>query len=151
MSDNLKPDQRRRNMQNIRGRDTKPEVVVRRLLHRRGFRFRLHVPTLPGRPDIVLPKYRTIILVHGCFWHRHGCRWTTTPATREDFWKAKFTSNVNRDRVVRELLEEAAWQVIVVWECETRPDGRDGLEKRLCGMFVRDPHRGQTEQGRVRS
>ncbi|MBI3909949.1 MAG: DNA mismatch endonuclease Vsr, partial [Armatimonadetes bacterium] len=118
MTDNLKPEQRRRNMQNIRGRHTGPEMIVRRFLHRLGFRFRLHVPTLPGRPDIVLPRHHLVILVHGCFWHRHGCRWTPMPATREEAWLAKFDRNIERDSEVKAALETAGWRVVVIWSCE---------------------------------
>ena len=105
----------------IRGKDTEPEMVVRRFLHRAGFRFRLHVENLPGRPDIVLPKYRTVILVHGCYWHRHqGCHLATTPKTNSAFWLDKFEKNVARDRRNIEQLEKAGWRVIVVWECEVK-------------------------------
>lgn len=106
-------------MARVGQKDTKPELVVRRALHRLGFRFRLHRRDLPGRPDIVLPKYRTAIFVHGCFWHRHpGCRRTTTPKTRTAFWRGKFEANILRDRKATEALEAAGWKVIVVWECE---------------------------------
>lgn len=109
---------RSRMMSGIRGRDTKPEVMVRKYLHRRGFRYRIASNKLPGRPDIVLPKYRTAIFVHGCFWHRHpGCRYAAMPSTRKQFWQDKFRQNVARDkRVIREL-EELGWRVVVVWEC----------------------------------
>lgn len=106
-------------MARIGPKNTKPEILVRRALHRLGFRFRLHRRDLPGRPDIVLPKYRTAIFVHGCFWHRHpGCRRTTTPKTREDFWRSKFEANILRDRKATEALENAGWNVMVLWECE---------------------------------
>jgi DNA mismatch endonuclease (patch repair protein) len=91
------------------------------VLHRAGFRFLLHDKRLPGRPDIVFPKYKTVLFVHGCFWHRHsGCRFTTHPATRQDFWAAKFKANIRRDSEVLRLLEESGWKVAVLWECETR-------------------------------
>lgn len=121
MTDVLTLEQRRTCMSHIRGRDTRPELLVRSALHRAGYRFRLHVKTLPGRPDIVLPRYRTAVLVHGCFWHRHaGCRFTTTPATRSEFWSQKFAANVLRDAAVRQQLEAEGWSVAVIWECETR-------------------------------
>lgn len=106
-------------MARVGQKNTKPEMTVRRALHRLGFRFRLHRRDLPGRPDIVLPKYRTAIFVHGCFWHRHpGCRRTTTPKTREAFWRDKFDANILRDRKATEALERAGWKVLVLWECE---------------------------------
>lgn len=106
-------------MSRIRGKNTKPEVLLRSLLHRRGFRFRLHTPSLPGRPDIVLPKYRTAIFVHGCFWHRHeGCSNTTMPKTRTGFWAEKFRRTVERDARKKAELEALGWQVLTVWECE---------------------------------
>ncbi len=106
-------------MSRIRGKDTGPEIAVRSSLHRLGFRFRLHVNDLPGRPDIVLPKYRTVIFVHGCFWHRHkGCRFAYTPKTRTAFWTAKFAENVARDALNRQSLEGLGWRVLVIWECQ---------------------------------
>jgi len=117
--DKLTPEHRSWNMRKIRSRNTKPEVAVRSLLHRLGFRFRLHTKDLPGKPDIVLPKYKTVVLVHGCFWHRHpGCKCATTPSTRTDFWKKKFEDNVRRDKQVYAELRELGWHVVVVWECE---------------------------------
>ena len=115
---------RSRMMAGIRGSNTKPEITLRRALHAQGLRFRLHGGHLPGRPDIVLPKWRAVILVHGCFWHRHtGCRYATTPATRPEFWNEKFGKNIERDaRNVRDLAE-AGWRVAIVWECEIRSRG----------------------------
>lgn len=111
---------RSRMMSRIRGRDTKPEVLVRSGLHRQGLRFTLHA-RLPGRPDLVFPKYRTVVFVHGCFWHRHpGCRYATTPSGNADFWKRKFAENVDRDIRVQRELEMAGWKVITVWECEVK-------------------------------
>lgn len=110
---------RSRMMSGIRGRDTKPELRVRRFLHAAGFRFRLHVKDLPGRPDIVLPKYRAVILVHGCFWHRHpGCRYATMPASNVEAWSEKFARNVERDSDVERRLVASGWRVITIWECE---------------------------------
>ena len=106
-------------MSSIRGSNTQPELLVRRYLHGTGLRFRLHARSLPGRPDIVLPRYRAAVFVHGCFWHRHeGCRFTTTPATRTEFWQDKFRGNVARDRRDAVLLRSAGWRVFTVWECE---------------------------------
>jgi DNA mismatch endonuclease (patch repair protein) len=111
-------------MGRIRGKDTKPEVKVRSRLHRAGYRFRLHVMTLPSKPDIVLPKYRAVILVHGCFWHRHqGCKAASTPGTRREFWQAKFDGNVARDARNIAELRKLGWQVYVLWECETQRGG----------------------------
>ncbi|WP_281376738.1 very short patch repair endonuclease [Rhizorhapis suberifaciens] len=108
-------------MSRVGPKDTKPEMLVRRTLHRLGYRFRLHQADLHGRPDIVLPRYRTVIFVHGCFWHRHpGCSKASTPKTREDFWQDKFATNIARDRRNEDALRADGWQVLVVWECETR-------------------------------
>ena len=121
--DRLTPERRSWNMSRIKGRDTGPELRLRSLLHRAGFRFRLHARDLPGKPDIVLPKYHTVIFVHGCFWHRHeGCRNATTPSTRAEFWQAKFDGNVDRDNRNRAALEAAGWTVMTVWECELKAD-----------------------------
>ncbi len=110
---------RSRNMAAIRGRDTSPELKVRRLLHRLGYRFRLHRRDLPGSPDIVLSKHKTVVFVHGCFWHRHpGCHYATTPKTREEFWSSKFEKNIERDHRQQQKLHEMGWSVMVVWECE---------------------------------
>ena len=108
-------------MSRIRGKNTKPELLLRSLLHRAGFRFRLHAGKLPGRPDIVLPKYRTVVFVHGCFWHRHeGCSNATMPKTRTDFWQEKFARTVERDLQKQRELEALGWRVLTVWECELR-------------------------------
>jgi DNA mismatch endonuclease (patch repair protein) len=105
-------------MSGIRGKDTKPERFVRSALHRAGLRFRLHTK-LPGKPDLVLPKYHTVVFVHGCFWHRHaGCRYATTPASNVAFWLEKFAANKQRDAVVKRRLRQLGWQVRVVWSCQ---------------------------------
>jgi DNA mismatch endonuclease (patch repair protein) len=112
---------RSRMMSKIRSRNTKPEIAVRSLLHQMGYRFRIHRKDLPGKPDIVLPKYSTIILVHGCFWHQHPrCRYAYQPKSRVEFWQKKFEDNIKRDRRVRRELKKQSWKVIVVWECELR-------------------------------
>ncbi|TKD13784.1 DNA mismatch endonuclease Vsr [Rhodobacter capsulatus] len=109
---------RSRMMSGIKGANTKPELLLRRALHARGFRFRTHDPRLPGRPDIVLPKWRVVIEVRGCFWHRHErCPKASTPATNIDFWQTKFQSNVARDKANLDALLAAGWRVLVVWEC----------------------------------
>ena len=130
MSDVLTTEQRRRCMAAIRGRDTKPEMIVRSLVHRAGYRFRLHRKDLPGRPDLVFPGRRKVVFVHGCFWHQHPrCRYATRPATRPKFWSAKLDGNRTRDhRVIREL-KQIGWDVLVIWECQTRDLKK--LEERL--------------------
>ncbi len=121
MTDVVNQQTRSRMMAGIKGRDTKPEMAVRSYLHAAGLRFRLHDKRLPGRPDIVLPRHRTVVFVHGCFWHRHpGCRYATTPASRHEFWSTKFSANEERDRRDVAALEKLGWKVIKVWECETR-------------------------------
>lgn len=117
--DIVSPAVRSRMMGGIRGKNTRPELIVRSIAHRLGLRFSLHRADLPGRPDVVFPRHRTVVLVHGCFWHRHDCGLAASPKTRPEFWKAKFEGNVRRDAVTRKRLEEAGWRVIVVWECET--------------------------------
>jgi DNA mismatch endonuclease, patch repair protein len=119
MADRLSPERRSWNMSRIRGSNTRPERLVRSLLHRMGYRFRVRNRKLPGNPDIVLARYRAVILVHGCFWHRHlGCKFAYTPKSRIDFWQRKFRGNVSRDRRTEALLRKAGWRVIVIWECE---------------------------------
>ena len=119
MSDAHSPATRSRNMSAIRGKDTKPEMLIRRALHARGFRFRLHNRALPGSPDLVLPKYRAAVFVHGCFWHRHKeCKNTTNPKTKKTFWREKFKANVNRDRKAQEELKSMGWKILIIWECE---------------------------------
>ncbi|MFT3756353.1 MAG: DNA mismatch endonuclease Vsr [Pseudoxanthomonas sp.] len=118
MVDVVDPATRSRMMSGIRGKNTKPEMVVRSFLHRAGLRFRLHAK-LPGKPDLVLPKYRTVVFVHGCFWHRHeGCRYATTPTSNVAFWCEKFATNVHRDARVKQQLEDLGWHVLVIWSCE---------------------------------
>ena len=107
------------NMSRIHSIDTKPELAVRSFLHRRGFRFRLHDKRLPGKPDIVLPKYKTVLEVRGCFWHRHeGCKKATMPSTRIEYWQQKFIANIERDKYTEVKLKAMGWKVIVIWECE---------------------------------
>ncbi|MGD1886602.1 MAG: very short patch repair endonuclease [Cohaesibacteraceae bacterium] len=121
MTDKISQERRSWNMSRIKGKNTKPEVQLRKLLHSAGYRFRLHVKDLPGKPDIVLRRYKTAIFVHGCFWHRHeGCPGATMPKTRTEFWTAKFTDTVQRDQRKRNELEKLGWRVIVVWECELK-------------------------------
>lgn len=124
MTDRLTPSERSANMSRIRGKDTAPELRVRSTLHHLGYRFRLHRVDLPGTPDLVLPRYGIAIFVNGCFWHRHPeCKYAYTPKSRQEFWQAKFASNVERDALAIQELEQLGWRTIVVWECETRDPG----------------------------
>lgn len=121
MADTLSPEQRSRNMSRIRGKDTKPERLVRSLLHSLGYRFRLQYSKLPGRPDIVLPKYKIAIFVNGCFWHRHqNCKYAYNPKSRIEFWETKFKATIERDRVVAAQYVSSDWLQFVIWECETK-------------------------------
>jgi DNA mismatch endonuclease, patch repair protein len=118
--DSVSKERRSEIMGRVRNKDTRPEKVVRSLLHRLGYRFRLHAKGLPGRPDVVLPKYRAVVFIHGCFWHRHpGCPNTRTPKSRVEFWTRKFDENVARDRTGQEALATLGWRSLVIWECET--------------------------------
>ena len=121
MTDIFDPEKRTEIMSRIRGRDTKPELIVRRIAHGLGFRFRLHRKDLPGRPDIVFPRHQAVIVVHGCFWHRHpGCKRASSPKTRVRYWQNKFEDNVVRDRRNETALRDLGWKVMVIWECETK-------------------------------
>jgi len=125
MADIMSSSARGRLMSRIRGKDTMPELRVRRYLHSRGLRFRLHVKDLPGKPDLVFPRYRTVLFVHGCFWHQHpGCRYAVMPATNAEFWKSKLEGNVLRDHRHAAALESLGWRVLVVWECEVSDSDR---------------------------
>jgi len=134
MVDIISEEKRSWNMSRIKGKDTKPELAVRSLLYKMGYRFRVHRKDLPGKPDIVLPKYNTLIFVHGCFWHRHkGCKYTYTPKSRVRFWKEKFAGTIKRDREHQRQLKELGWEVHVIWECETSV--LETLEKRVNSIF----------------
>jgi DNA mismatch endonuclease, patch repair protein len=135
MVDVLTPQQRSFNMSRIRGRDTRPEMIVRSIVHRLGFRYRLHKKDLPGKPDLVLVRLRKIIDVHGCFFHMHNCRFgSVRPVTNAEFWQAKRQSNVTRDRRNLRLLKKAGWQVLIVWECQTKDPAR--LQKSLVNFLL---------------
>jgi len=119
-NDVLTPQQRRLVMSRIKGKNTKPELVVRRRLHARGLRYRLHGQDMPGKPDMVFPKYRAVVFVNGCFWHGHGCSLFRWPKTRAEFWQAKIEGNAERDHAVQRKLRADGWRVLVVWECALR-------------------------------
>jgi len=128
--DTLSPEKRSWNMSRIRGKNTKPELAVRSMLHRLGYRFRIADKTLPGKPDIVLPRYGAVIFVHGCFWHRHPeCKYAYMPKSKIEFWSKKFEANVLRDKNNLSLLKKAGWLPIVVWECEIERNATATLDK----------------------
>ena len=132
MPDQFSPAERSRIMRAVKSGDTSPELAVRRLVHSLGYRYRLHGRDLPGRPDLVLPRLGKAIFVHGCFWHRHRCAaGQSTPASRIDYWKAKFARNVERDRSSLRKLRRLGWSVLVVWECQTRVGKGEALRRRL--------------------
>ncbi len=123
MADKLTREKRSWNMSRIRGKDTEIEIKVRKYLFSRGFRFRKNVTDMPGKPDIVLPKYKTVIFIHGCYWHRHaGCKNCTTPNTNREFWLEKFEKNIQNDSKHQQELEAAGWKVLILWECEIEND-----------------------------
>lgn len=136
MADVHTPEQRSFNMSQIRSKNTKPEELVRKYLFSKGYRYRKNDSRLPGKPDIVLPKYKTVIFVNGCFWHGHeGCRYFVWPKNNADFWKAKISGNIQRDSQCHHRLTEQGWKVIVIWECELKKANRDatldGLDRTL--------------------
>lgn len=138
MADIVSPAKRSQMMSGIRGKNTKPEIAVRKFLHKKGLRFRLHAK-LPGKPDLTFPKYKTVVFVHGCFWHRHeGCRFSTTPKNNADFWLEKFAANVERDIRATAQLESLGWRVLVIWECQLGPPKLERL-----AATIRDGERGE--------
>ena len=117
--DRISGEHRSWNMSRIKSSNTKPEIIVRSLLHNMGYRFRIHRKDLPGKPDIVLPRYKSVIFVHGCFWHRHkGCKNAASPKTKKTFWREKFRANVERDRKVQKEMKSMGWKIQIIWECE---------------------------------
>ena len=121
-------------MSAIKSKNTKPEIKVRKILHSMGYRFRLHSKDLPGSPDIVLPKYKTVIFVHGCFWHRHeNCKYASNPKTRKEFWNKKFTENKKRDSEIQEKIKILDWRSVVIWECETK--NIENLRDKIIDVF----------------
>ena len=139
MADTMTPEQRSRCMSAVKGKDTKPEMIVRKYLFSKGLRFRLHVRSLPGSPDIVLPKYKTVVFINGCFWHGHdGCKYYRLPQSNVDFWETKITNNKNRDVVNEIKLKELGWKVIRIWECEIkRVQDRDQSLEKLYNQIVK--------------
>ena len=146
MPDTVDKETRSRMMSCIKSKNTRPELLIRKALHRKGFRFRLHPKNAPGRPDIVLPRWRVAILVHGCFWHGHDCHLFRLPSTRRAFWEAKISRNRERDAEVCNALRDAGWRVMVIWECalkgRTRVDS-DILIDRLCSWIGADQSAGE--------
>ena len=137
MADVHSPQTRSYNMSRIHGKDTKPEELVRKYLFSKGFRYRKNVATLPGKPDIVLPKYRTCIFVNGCFWHGHeGCKYFVWPKNNAKFWKQKITANIERDKKTYERLSENGWKTIIVWECELKAGVRSDTLNSLCLAII---------------
>ena len=131
------PEQRSYNMSRIRSKNTKPEVLLRKALWNNGIRYSLHSKKLPGSPDIVITKHRIAVFVHGCFWHRHqGCKYTTTPETRKEFWEAKFSENIARDKRNYKALIEMKWKVLIVWECEVKNEFEKTINKVI--DFIRE-------------
>lgn len=136
MVDVHEPEVRSYNMSQIKSKDTKPEMIVRRFLHSQGFRYRLHDENLPGKPDLVLKKYNTVIFIHGCFWHKHrDCKYFVPPKTRTQWWLDKINKNVKNDSLSYEKLKEAGWNIIIVWECELKPKKREESLKKLLTLL----------------
>jgi len=127
MTDVVDAATRSRMMAGIQSRNTKPETIIRKGLHARGFRYSLHPKGMPGKPDIVMPRWHVVIFVHGCFWHRHGCHLSKMPTSNQAFWETKLAANQRRDALVKQQLAEVGWRVATVWECATR--GKDAIEK----------------------
>jgi DNA mismatch endonuclease (patch repair protein) len=128
MADVHSKETRSYNMSRIRSKDTKPEMVVRKFLHKNGFRYRLHVKDMPGKPDIVLPKYKTVIFIHGCFWHGHeGCKYASIPKTRAEWWAEKINRNIQNDANTEVALKVADWNIITIWQCQLKNNWESDL------------------------
>ena len=146
MTDTVPPEKRSEIMSRIRSTNTKPEMVVRKMLHAAGYRYRLHRKDLPGKPDIVLPKYQAVIFVNGCFWHHHeGCRIAATPKSNAEFWLSKLSKNVERDQKNSERLRSDGWRVLVIWECACRQvhNKQTLLKKMLSFINTSQPNYGE--------
>ena len=149
MADIVDSATRSRMMAGIRGKDTKPERLLRRKLHAAGIRYRLHVPDLPGKPDLVFPRHKAVAFVHGCFWHRHeGCHWCSTPSSNPEFWSGKFERNIARDRETADALHRGGWRIATVWECGLRGTGADDLAHRVADWLRKGA--GDLDSGLVR-
>ena len=136
MADVHTPERRSYNMSQIKGKDTKPEMLVRRFLHAKGFRYKLHEKKLPGKPDLVLPKYKTVIFIHGCFWHGHkNCKYYVVPKTRTEWWLNKINSNIANDTKAVKSLKYEGWKIIHIWECELKPAKVDKMLATLIGKL----------------
>jgi len=146
LADIVSPEVRSRMMAGIRGKDTKPELMIRRGLHALGFRYRLHARDVPGKPDLVFPRFRTVIMVNGCFWHRHDCHLFRMPSTRPEFWAAKIGRNVERDSLVRQQLADADWRQLVVWECALKGRTAPGPEAVVTEIAQWLPGTGHTHE-----
>mgnify|MGYP000119516976 CR=1 FL=1 len=143
MADVVDKATRSRMMSGIRGKNTKPEILLRKALHARGFRFRLHADDLPGKPDIVMPKFRAVILVQGCFWHGHLCRIFKWPASNAEFWHNKINGNVDRDRRQKEALQHQDWRVMTVWECALRESPAREVAEKVINWLHCDANTGE--------
>ena len=140
MTDFLSPTERSERMSRIRGKDTGPELALRKILHRLGLRYRLHGTGLPGKPDLIFPRHKTVVFVHGCFWHRHpGCNIATTPKSNTPFWTKKFANNVARDARVTAALTKLGWTVFVVWECELASAAKAEATGERLAALIRQP------------
>lgn len=137
MADVHTKEQRSYNMSQVKGKNTKPEILVRKFLHANGFRFRLHTKDLPGKPDIVLPKYKTVIFVHGCFWHGHkNCKYASIPKTRTEWWTAKIEGNKANDKRKKAALKKEGWTVITIWECDLKAANQFTTFKQLLMQLI---------------
>ena len=147
MTDTISREHRSWNMSRIRGKNTKPEMTLRSFLHRAGLRFRLHSRDLPGRPDLIFPRYRTVVFVHGCFWHNHHCSLKKFPSTNAEFWKAKLTQNSRRDEENKRSLINTGWKVITIWECAIRGKQKFKEEElqQLLVLAIKDEQASQIE------
>lgn len=123
-------------MSQIKGKNTKIELIIRKKLWSLGYRYRLHKKDLPGKPDLVFPKYKTVIFINGCFWHRHGCKYTTNPKTRKEFWEIKFKQNIERDKKNISELKKAGWRVLVIWECEIKDNSDKLISDRIIPFLI---------------
>ena len=148
MADNHSKEVRSKNMSYIRSTNTKPEEIVRKYLFSKGLRYRKNDKRYPGRPDIVLPKYKTCVFVNGCFWHQHpGCRYAVLPASNQDYWFPKLKRNIERDTENSRLLEESGWHVITIWECELKKPARDSTLINLYGVIRKNSRSGENSIG----